>query len=207
MASSPITSWQIEGEQVEAVTDFILLGSKITADGDCSHESKRHLLLERKAMTNLDSMLKSRDHFADKGPSSQSYGFSGSHVWMWELDHKKGWVLRNWCFQFVVLEKTLESPLSSKEIKPDNPKGNQPRLKLKLQYIGHLMWRADSLEKSLMWGKIEGRRRRGRQDEMVRWHHWLDGHESEQAPGVADEEGSLGAAVHGVTKNPLKLSN
>jgi len=67
---------------VEAVTDFILLGSKITADGDCSHESKRHLLLERKAMTNLDSMLKSRDHFADKGPSSQSYGFSGSYVWM-----------------------------------------------------------------------------------------------------------------------------
>ena len=69
-------------EQVEAVTDFIFLGSKITADGDCSHESKRHLLLERKAMTNLDSMLKSRDHFANKGPSIQSYGFSGSHVWM-----------------------------------------------------------------------------------------------------------------------------
>ena len=69
-------------EQVEAVTDFIFLGSKITADGDCSHESKRHLLLERKAMTNLDSMLKSRDHFANKGPSSQSYGFSCGHVWI-----------------------------------------------------------------------------------------------------------------------------
>ena len=82
MASGPITSWEIDGETVETVSDFILGGSKITADGDCSHKIKRHLLLERKAMTNLDSMLKSRDHFADKGPSSQSYGFSGSHVWM-----------------------------------------------------------------------------------------------------------------------------
>ena len=82
MASSPITSWQIEGETMEIGTDFIWGGSKITADGDCSHEIKRHLLLERKAMTNLDSILKSRDYFADKGPSSHSYGFSSSHVWM-----------------------------------------------------------------------------------------------------------------------------
>ena len=80
-ASSPITSWQIDGETVETVTDFVLGGSKITADGDRSHEIKRHLLLGRKAMTNLDSILKSRD-IADKGPSSQSYGFSSSHVWM-----------------------------------------------------------------------------------------------------------------------------
>ena len=82
MASSPITSWQIEGEKVETVTDSIFLGSKITADGDCSHEIKRHLLLGRKAVTNLDSILKSRHHFAEKGPSSQSYGFSSSHVRM-----------------------------------------------------------------------------------------------------------------------------
>ena len=83
MASSPNTSWQIDRETVEIVTDFIWGGSKITADGDCSHEIKRHLLLGRKVMTNLDSMLKSRDyHFADKGPSSQSYGFSSGHVWM-----------------------------------------------------------------------------------------------------------------------------
>ena len=81
MASSPITSWQIEGVTMETVTDFIFLGSKITADGDCSHEIKRHFLLGRKAMTNLDSILKSRD-IADKGLSSQSYGFSSSHVWM-----------------------------------------------------------------------------------------------------------------------------
>ena len=82
MASSPTTSWQIDGETMEIVTHFIFLGSKITADGDCSHEIKRCLLLGRKAMTNLDSILKSRDHFADKDPSSQSCGFSGSHVQM-----------------------------------------------------------------------------------------------------------------------------
>ena len=81
MASGPITSWKTDGETVETMDDFIFLGSKITADGDCSHEIKRHLLLGRKAMTNLDSILKSRD-FADKGPFSQSYGFSSSHVWM-----------------------------------------------------------------------------------------------------------------------------
>ena len=85
MASSPITSWQIDGETMEMVTDLIFLGSKITADGDCSHEIKRHLLLGRKAMTNLDSIFKKQRHyFADKSPSSQSYGFSSSHVWTWE---------------------------------------------------------------------------------------------------------------------------
>ena len=82
VASSPIISWQIDGEMMETVTDFIFLGSKITADGDCSHEIKRHLLLGRKAMTNLDSILKSRHYFANKGPSSQGYGFSRSHIWM-----------------------------------------------------------------------------------------------------------------------------
>ena len=90
MASSPITSCQIDGETMETVTDFIFLGSKITADGDCSHEIKRHLFLGRKAKINLDRVLKkkkSRDHFANKGPSSQSYGFSSSHVWMWDLDY------------------------------------------------------------------------------------------------------------------------
>ena len=91
MASNPITSWQIAGETMETVTDFIFLGSKITADGDWSHEIKRCLLLQRKAMTNLDSILKSRHYFANTGPSSQSYAFSSSHVWMWEQDHKENW--------------------------------------------------------------------------------------------------------------------
>ena len=90
MASGPITSWQVDGETVETVTDFILLGSKLSADDDCSHEIKRHLLLGRKVMTNLDSILKKQRHyFVNKGLSSQCYGFSSSHVWMWELDYKE----------------------------------------------------------------------------------------------------------------------
>ena len=106
---------------------FTFLGSKITADGDCSIEIKRCLLLGRKVMTNLDSILKSRDiTLPKKGPSSQSYGFFISHVWMCELDHKESCVLKNWCFWTVVLEKTLANPLDCKEIKPVNHKGNQP---------------------------------------------------------------------------------
>jgi len=125
-ASGPITSWQIDGETMETVTDFILGGSKITADGDWSHETKRSLLLGRKVMINLDSILKSKRHyFANKSPSSQSYGFSSGHVWMWELDYKESWALKNWCFWTMVLEKTLESPLDCKEIQPVNTKGNQ----------------------------------------------------------------------------------
>ena len=110
---------------METVTDFISWAPKITADGDCSHEIKRRLLLGRKAMTNLDSTLKSRYYFASKGPSSQSYGFSSSHIWMWELNHKESWALNNWCFGTVLLEKTLENPLDCKEIQPVNPKENQ----------------------------------------------------------------------------------
>ena len=124
MASSPITSWQIDGETVKKVWDFIFCGSKITVDGDCNHEIKRCLLLGRKAMTNIDNILKSRDTtLANKGPSGQSYGFSGSHVWMWESDYKESWALKIWCFWTMVLEKTLESPLVCKENQPVNPKG------------------------------------------------------------------------------------
>ena len=123
MASGPITSWHIDGETMETVTDLIFLGSKITADDDCNHESKRPLLLGRKAMMNLDRILKSRD-ITNKDPSSQSYGFSSSHV-MWELDYKEGWALMNRCFWTVVLEKILECPLDCKEIQAVHPKGNQ----------------------------------------------------------------------------------
>ena len=117
---------------------------------------------------------KQRHHFANKGPSSQSYGFSSSHVWMWELDRKEGYALKNGCFWIVVLQKSLESPLDCKENKPVNPKGLNPEyslegLMLKLQYFGLLIQRADSLEKTLMLGKVEGRRRRGR-----RRMRWLD---------------------------------
>ena len=124
-----------------------------------------------------EHIIKQRHYFVNKGLSSQGYGFSSSHEWMWELDYKESWVPKNWCFWTVVLEKTLESPLDYKEIKPVNPEGNHPEylleglmLKLKLQYFGHLMWRTNSFEKTLILGKIEGRR--GRRQPRMRW---LDG--------------------------------
>ena len=136
---------------------------KITADGYCSHEIKGHLLLGRKAMTNFDSIWKQRS-------SSQSYRFSSSHVWMWELDYKESWVPKNWCFWTVVLEKTLESPLDSKEIKPVHPKGNQLWIfiwRTDAEVEALILWPPDVknwfIEKTLMLGKIEGRRKRGQQ--------------------------------------------
>ena len=125
MASGPITSWEIDGETVETVSEFILGGSKITADGDCSHDIKRCLLLARNVITNLYSILKKQRHyFANKGPSSQGYGFSSGHAWMWELDCEESWALKNSCFWTVVLDKTLESPLDCKEIQPVHLKGD-----------------------------------------------------------------------------------
>ena len=102
------------------------LGSKITADGNCSHEIKRRLLLGREVMTNIDSVFKKQRHyFANKGPSSQGYGFSSGQVWIWELDCEESWAPKNWCFWTMLLEKTLESPLDCKEIQPVHPKGDQ----------------------------------------------------------------------------------
>ena len=125
MASSPITSWQIDWETMETVTDFIFLGSKSTADGDCSHEIKRCLLLGRKAMTNLDSILKSRDIILLTKFCLVKAMVFPVVMYGCELDYKESWVLKNWCFWTVVLEKTLKSPLDCKEIKLVNPKGNQ----------------------------------------------------------------------------------
>ena len=148
MASGPITSWYIDEKTMETVTDFIFLGSKITADGDCSHEIKWRLLLGRKAMT---SILKQRCYFANQGPSSQSYGFTSSHVWIWDLDYKESWAPKNWCIWAMVLEKTLETPLESKEIQPVHPKGNHSWILIgrtdaeaETPIICHLMWRTDS---------------------------------------------------------------
>ena len=150
MASGSITSWEIDGETVETVTDFILWGSKITADGDCSHEIKRCLLLGRKVMTNLGSILKSRDiSLPTKVCLVKAMVFP---VWMRELDHNESWAPKNWCFWTVVLEKTLESSLDFKEIQPVNPKGNQPRI-----FIGStgaeapILWPPDG--KTLLTGK------------------------------------------------------
>ena len=167
------------------MADFIFWGSKITADGDSSHEIKRRLFLGRKVMTNLDSILKSRHYFVNKCPSSQGYGFSSGHVWMWELDCKESWGQKNWCFWTVVLEKTFESPLDCKEIQPVHPKGNQTWV-----FIGRtdaedetlILWPPD-VKTWLIWkdrdvGKNWGQEEKQiTEDEMAGWHHWLDGHE------------------------------
>ena len=154
----------------------IFLGSRITADGDCSHEIKKCLLLGRKAMTNLDSILKCRDIFTNKSLSSQSYGFSSSHVWMWELNYRESWVPNKWCFWTVVLKKTLRVPWTTrrsilKEISPEYSLEGL-MLKLKLQYFGHQIGRTDSLEKTLMLG-----RKLDADDVMVGWYRQLDEHE------------------------------
>ena len=174
MASSLIISWEIDGE---TVSDFIFLGSKITANGDCSHEIKRRLLLGRKVMTNLDSILKSTDITLPTKVHLVKAMVFPVVIYGCELDCEESWVPKNWCFWTVVLEKTLESPLDCKEIQQSILKEVSPgcsleglTLKLKLQYFGHFMRRVDSLEKTLMLGGIEGRRRRGRQR-----MRWLDG--------------------------------
>ena len=200
MASGPITLWQIDGETMETVTDFIFLGCKITEDGDCGHEIKRHLLLGRKAMKNLDGILKSRDiTLLTKVLLVKAMVFPvviyGCESWTikkaecWRID-----AFELWCWRRL-LRVSWTARRSNQSIpKKINTKYSLEglMLKLKLQYFGHLMQGTDSLEKTLMLGKIEGRRRRGKtEDEMVEWHHWLDGHEFEQALGIGDRQRSL----------------
>ena len=209
MASSPITSWEIDGEKMETVTDFILGGSKITADGDRSHEIKRCFVLGRKAMTNLDSMLKSKDFtLLTKIHLVKAMVFPVA-MYGCELVYKESWEPKNWCFWTVVLEKTLECPSDCKEIKPANPKGNQSWI-----FIGMtdaeaetpLFWPPD--EKNQLIGEDpdagkDWRREKGTtEDEMFGWHHQHDGHEFESTLGVLvmDRE-PWRAAVHGVTKS------
>ena len=159
--------------------DFIFLGSRITVDADWSHEIKRHLLLGRKVMTNLDSIFKSRDiTLPTKVHLVKAMVFPVA-MYGCELDCRESWVPKNWCFWTVVLEKTLESPLDCKEISPEcSLEGLM--LKLRLQYFGHLMQRAEEL---FIWkdpdaGKDWGQEEKGMtEDEMVGWHHWLNGHE------------------------------
>ena len=179
-APDPITLWQIYGEEVETVTDFIFLSSKITADGECSQEIKRCLLLGRKAMTKLDSELKTWDIplLTKVRIDSQSYGFSSSHVWMWELDHKESWKLNNWCLRTMVLEKTLESPLDSREIKPASLNGNQPWIfigRTEAEAEASILWLPDAknrlIGKHPETGKDWGQEKGMTDDEMVGWHH------------------------------------
>ena len=158
----------------------IFLGSKTTTDSDCSQEIKRHLLLGRKVMTNLNSILKSRDIILMTEVLLIKAVFPSSHVPMWELDHKEGWVLKNWCFWSVVLEKTLESPLNSKEIKPVNPKGNQIWIligRTDAEAKVPILWPPDAksqfIGKDLDAGKNWEQEEKGAiEDEMAGWFQW-----------------------------------
>ena len=199
MGSGPITSWQIEREEVASGTDFIFLGSKITADNDCSHKIKRCFLRRRKAMTKLDSILKSRDiNLPVNVHIVKAVVLSIVRYGCEELDHKEGWPPKNGHFQIVVLEKTLESPSASKEIKLANAKGNQLNIywkdwcwmkhKLESRFLGEISITSDMhmtpplWQKSwLIWkdpdtGKDWGQEKGTTEEKMVGWHHRLNGH-------------------------------
>ena len=199
MASGPITSWQTDGKTMETVTEFIFLGSKFTADGDCSHEIKRRLLLGRKSVINLDSILKSRDiTLPTKVLLVKAMVFPvvmyGCESWtIKRADFQRIDALELWCW------RRLESPLDCKEVKPVNPKGNQFWI-----FIGRtdaeaetpIFWPPDA--KKWLLGKDPNTGKDWRQEEkgmtegeMVGWHHWLDRHEFEQAPGAGVGQGSL----------------
>ena len=201
MASGPIISWEIDRETLETLTDFIFLGSKITADGDCSHEIKTLAPWKKSYDQRRQHIPKQRHYFANKVLSSQRYGFSSDYwnVGMWELIHKEGWAPENWCFWSVVLEKTLESPLDCKEIQPVHPKGNQSWIFIErtdAEGETPILWPPD-VNNWLIWkvpdaGQDWIQEEKGTtEDEILGWHHQLNGHEFEQTPGVCVGQGSL----------------
>ena len=217
----PNTSWQIEGEKVGAVAGFIFLGSKINADGVYRHKIKTLAPWKNSCDKPRQHIKNQRPHFANNGSYRQSYGFSSSCVWMWELDHKEGWMPKNWCFWAVVLKKTLlRVPWTER-------RSNQSILK-EINLNNHwknyswswssntlaLMWRADSLKKVPDAGKDwKQKEKRTAEDEMVRQHHWPNEHEFEQTLGESRGQRSLACylayytIVHEVTKSQTRLSN
>ena len=199
MASGPITSWEIDRETVEMVADFIFLGSKITADGDCSHEIKRCLLLGRKVMTNLDSIFKSRDITLPTNVrlvKAMVFPVIMYRCESWTVKKAEHWridAFELWCWR-----RLLRVPWTTRRSNQSILKEISPgisleglMLKLKLQYFGHLMRRVDSLKKTDA-GRDWGQEEKGTtEDEMAGWHHWLDGRESQWSPGVGDGQGGL----------------
>ena len=185
MASGPVTSWQIDGE---TVLDFIFWGLQNQRRWWLQPWHKKTLTPWKK---NYDQprqhIKKQRHYFANKGPSSQGYGFSSTHVWMWELDYKESWALKNWCFWTVVLEKTLESPLDCKEIQPVHPKGNQSWMFMGRTDVAAetlILWPPDA-KSWVIWEDPDAEKdwrqeeKGTREDEMVGWYHRLNGHEFE----------------------------
>ena len=209
MAFCPITAWQIDGE---TVADFNFGGLQNPSRWWLQPWNKKMLTPWKKSYDqHRQHIKKQRHYFVNKGPCSQGYGFSSSHVWMWELDYKESWAPKNWCFWTMVLEKTLESPLDCKEIQLVNPKGNPSwifisRTDVELQYFGHLMRRADSFEKTLIWERLKA----GGEAYDRGWDGWHHRHNGRGFGGlwelVMDRE-ALRAAVHGVAKSWTWLSD
>ena len=214
MTSSPITSWQIDGETGETVAGFIFLGSRITVDCHCSHEIKRRLLLGRKAMTNLDSVIKSRDiTFLTKVHLVKAMVFPviayGCERWtIKKAEHWRIKAFELWCWRRLLRVPWTARRSNQSILKEINPEYSLEGLKLKLPYFGHLFWRPDSLEKSLMLGKVEGRRR-SREQRM----RWLDSitvlmdMNLSKLWDVVEDKGAWRAAVHGIAKNQTQLGD